>query len=260
MNARLVAVVLVATALSFGAFGTAKASAAGWDIHVNMIGAGSVSGTDAMACSSSATEPGQSGGACNKHYTVHPKVCTFLGCVGGPDPRPIEISAHPPSNWNQDVVWEGCNGTAGNVCTLQLPFPGLNTVKGRTVTVRFTDADRDDDGHVGPDDCNDRNPRIYKGAPEIPDNGIDENCDGVDGHDADQDDDSYNETVDCNDHDPNIHPGAVDIPRNGVDEDCTGVTRTSRRSRLTSGTRKRARARSRSCGGSRSSIRPAARP
>ena len=199
----------------------ATANAAGWDVEVRMFGAGAVSGTDALACTSTATAPTQPGGTCGKHYAVHPRICVpFVGCVGGPDPRPIEFAAHPRPNWDQQVVWSGCDGVAGNVCTVRLPFPGLSTVKSRTVTVSFTDRDRDDDGHSGADDCDDLDPRRYKGALEIPDNGVDENCDSVDGHDPDQDHDGYLEADDCNDHDPRIHPGARDIPRNGIDEDC----------------------------------------
>lgn len=45
-------------------------------------------------------------------------------------------------------------------------------------------VDRDRDGHgvlFGGGDCDDRNPRAYPGAREVPDNGVDESCSGRDG-------------------------------------------------------------------------------
>jgi hypothetical protein len=41
-------------------------------------------------------------------------------------------------------------------------------------------ADVDADGHATPADCDDRNSRVHPGAPELPGNGVDDDCDGSD--------------------------------------------------------------------------------
>ena len=100
-------------------------------------------------------------------------------------------------------------------------------------------ADLDTDGYGDPDnsvqacmappgytlnntDCNDNDININEGVEEIPNNGIDDNCDGIsEVVIIDNDNDGFPEEEDCNDNDPNINPNATEVC-DGVDNNCDG--------------------------------------
>jgi hypothetical protein len=80
--------------------------------------------------------------------------------------------------------------------------------------------DRDGDGFAQGSDCDDTNPAIHPGAAEVPDDGIDQDCDGADAVNLDRDHDGFNRPQDCDDANPGVHPGAEDRPGDGIDADC----------------------------------------
>ncbi|MBN2800229.1 MAG: DUF4215 domain-containing protein, partial [Deltaproteobacteria bacterium] len=101
-----------------------------------------------------------------------------------------------------------------------------NTVSGDGCSEYCQEEAIDRDGDlvtVGGGDCDDTDPSIYPGATELPDDGIDQDCDGVDTV-CDEDGDGFQAMscggYDCDDTDASINPAAVEIPGDGIDQNC----------------------------------------
>jgi len=88
------------------------------------------------------------------------------------------------------------------------------------------DEDPDGDGFTNDVDCRDYNPSIHPGAPEIQDDGEDNDCDGLidilDTPGIDLDGDGYTSDFDCDEGNPHINFGAADNIADGIDNDCDG--------------------------------------
>ena len=82
--------------------------------------------------------------------------------------------------------------------------------------------DVDGDGVEDRIDCAPDDPAVWGGAPDQVGDGIDNDCDGVDGRDRDGD--GFASVAsggdDCNDAEAAVHPGAPEVADDGVDNDC----------------------------------------
>ena len=104
---------------------------------------------------------------------------------------------------------------------------GMETVE-RTIVVNNCDVDHD--GHPADwagcdgDDCDDKNPKVHGGAKDEVGDGVDQNCDLLDGVDDDGDGWASVKSggLDCDDEGWAIHPCADDLAGDKVDSNCDG--------------------------------------
>ena len=113
------------------------------------------------------------------------------------------------------------DGLAAGAYTLTLTDTNGCSLTG-TTQVGTLGVDADGDGFVAEADCDDFDANSYPGAVEIPNNDVDEDCDGT-ALVIDADDDGFSSAVDCDDNDATVYPGAPEIPNNATDEDCDGI-------------------------------------
>ena len=151
-------------------------------------------------------------GGIDEDYTPVPTTCGVGECAG---------------NTGADVCQ---SGSVNDTCD---PFAGATTeicdeLDNDCDGIADEGFDVDGDGYTTCNaDCNDNDAAINPDAVDIPNNGIDENCDGADSVDTDlldTDNDGFTPADgDCNDADAAINPAAIDIPNNGIDENCDGA-------------------------------------
>ncbi len=73
-------------------------------------------------------------------------------------------------------------------------------------------------------DCDDGNPDVRPGKPELPCNDYDDDCDATTIDSEDLDSDGANSCIDCNDADAAMSPGFVEVACNAIDDDCDATT------------------------------------
>ncbi|MEQ9700665.1 MAG: putative metal-binding motif-containing protein [Sandaracinaceae bacterium] len=152
--------------------------------------------------------------------------------------------------WSEAVVPFTASGTTASVI-LSIRDLGTGTFGGFVaaddISVRSTIPDADGDGDPDATDCAPGDPTIFTGAPEVADDGVDQDCNGADTItcfvDADMDgfgtvagtttlaadgscdtaEMESSESTDCDDMAAATFPGASETPDDGVDQDCSGA-------------------------------------
>ncbi len=120
-----------------------------------------------------------------------------------------------------DPSWAGDPADPAGWCVSVTPF-GLGDRGTPGAENEVCVPDNDGDGVRADLDCDDDESSVYPGAPEIPGDGIDQDCDGEDAP-LDFDADGFVAAEDCDDSDAGVYPGAPEVAGDGIDQNCDGA-------------------------------------
>ncbi len=197
------------------------------------------SGSDTITCRTDADDDGW--GAGTTLSAAGTCIGVGLSDLGGDCDDSAE-AIHPGAvELPDDTIDQDCSGVDAVTCH----YDGDGDGFGWAGTLVEADGSCTDDPWDSPsgDDCDDSSATTYPGAPEVVDNGFDEDCSGSDTitcrTDADDDGWGAGTTLsaagtctavglsdlsgDCDDSSATIHPGATELPDDTIDQDCTGV-------------------------------------
>jgi hypothetical protein len=163
----------------------------------------------------------------------------------GTDCADNDLSRYPgASEIQNDGIDQDCNGFDTITCIRDVDQDGYGTAAGTIVPAADGHCDTAQQESGTSNDCNDADATIHPGATDIPNDGIDQNCDGSDVATCfvDGDLDGFGGTTpavigqnpctgsgvstlntDCNDAVATIYPGASEVPDDGIDQNCNGT-------------------------------------
>jgi len=123
----------------------------------------------------------------------------------------LDNAQAPPFNRSAGRVQDGNDSDNDASDFVVLPRPTIGRENNRSV-------DEDNDGYDFTTDCDETDPSVNPGQPEVYYNGIDDDCNSAT-IDDDQDSDGHVYTVDCDDTDDSVYPGSVEI-LDDIDQNC----------------------------------------